>query len=436
MSADFSGLDPCVHCGFCLQSCPTFLVTGDESDSPRGRIVLMRALARDERHAGNESLRRHLDRCLGCRGCEPVCPSGVRYGQSLEAAREVIGRERRPSFTARLVLATMADATLRKPAMAAARAVRPLAGKLAGSSRVGFAFGMLAATGPWKTGSGIRGPEASGSNAGFGARDPGSGNATRVPDPEARTPVAVFRGCIMEGLFSHVNAATERTLGANGYQVTEIRAQGCCGALHAHAGEHEQAKELARANVTAFAAAPNAAVAVNSAGCGAALKEYPHLLAGDPLEAEARTFAGRVKDASELLAARGPRPGGPLPLRVAYDPPCHLLHAQRVAREPMAVLEAIPELTRVAHAEAELCCGSAGIYSLLEPELSRAVLGRKTEAILASSPDVVATGNPGCAMQLGAGLRAAGANIPVVHPVELLDRSYRAAGLYDEYGAA
>jgi glycolate oxidase iron-sulfur subunit len=170
---------------------------------------------------------------------------------------------------------------------------------------------------------------------------------------------------------------------------------------------------------------------VNSAGCGAALKEYGRLLAGDPLEDEASAFAARVKDVTELLAARGPRPGAPLPITVAYDPPCHLLHAQRVAGDPLAVLAAIPEMNRVTHAEADLCCGSAGIYSLLEPALSRAVLARKTEAILAVSPDVVATGNPGCAMQIGAGLRAEGSDIPVVHPVELLDRSYRASGLYD-----
>jgi glycolate oxidase iron-sulfur subunit len=240
----------------------------------------------------------------------------------------------------------------------------------------------------------------------------------------------------MEGLFSHVNEATARTLAANGYAITRAPGQGCCGALYAHAGEHERAQELARANVAAFAAAaPDAVIAVNSAGCGAALKEYSHLLADDPLAAEAKRFAARVKDVSELLAARGPRPGAPLPLTVAYDPPCHLLHAQRIAREPSAVIDAIPGIRRVSHAEAELCCGSAGIYSLLEPELSRAVLERKIEAIKVAAPDVVATGNPGCAMQIGAGLRAAGLRTPVVHPVELLDHSYRAAGLYDEESA-
>jgi glycolate dehydrogenase iron-sulfur subunit len=258
---------------------------------------------------------------------------------------------------------------------------------------------------------------------------PGVADSLTVQPSNGST--VVFRGCIMEGLFSHVNQATSRTLAANGYQVVDVRGQGCCGALHAHAGLHKEAKELARINVRAFATAPDATIAVNSAGCGAAMKEYGRLLNDDPLAAAARDFAARTKDISELLSARGPRAGGELKLRVAYDAPCHLLHAQRVARDPVALLDAIPGVSRTAHVESEMCCGSAGIYSLLEPELSRAVLARKTRALIDATPDVVATGNPGCAMQLGAGLRAEGSHIPVVHPVELLDRSYQAAGWYD-----
>ena len=423
----FSGLDPCVHCGFCLQACPTFLVTGDEADSPRGRIVLMRSLAASPAAADDESLRMHLDRCLGCRGCEPVCPSGVQYGSGLEAARAVLSRRRRPPLTARVVLATMAEPTLRGPAMALARAVRPMAARLAGASRLGFAFGMLAAT-----------READSRIGGLTDRRKSASHhpSTRLSaDPPGSPPPAgsaiIFQGCIMAGLFSHINEATSRTLAANGYEMRDVPNQGCCGALHAHAGLRAQAQDLARANVRAFARVPDAQIAVNSAGCGAALKEYPHLLAGDPLEAGAIALARRVKDVTELLAERGPRPGGTLDLKVAYDAPCHLLHAQRVSREPVTTLEAIPGLKRVLHAEAEVCCGSAGIYSLLEPGVSRAILERKTEAIMAVQPDVVATGNPGCAMQIGAGLRAAGCSIPVMHPVELLDRSYREAGYYE-----
>ena len=421
---DFTGLDPCVHCGFCLQSCPTFVVTGDEADSPRGRIVLMRSLARDPAAARDPELRFHLDRCLGCRACEPVCPSGVRYGPSLEAAREVVGETRELPIMARLVLATMADGTLRRPAMAAARMLRPLAKRLAGKSKIGFAMGMLGAT--KETVGRLDGRTASESGS-LGHRGLVDG-ATVQP---SNRPTVVFRGCIMEGLFSHVNQATQRTLAANGYRVVDVRGQGCCGALHAHAGLHNKAQELARINVRAFAAAPDAAIAVNSAGCGAAMKDYGHLLGDDPLAGAARDFAARTKDVSELLAARGPRAGGELKLRVAYDPPCHLLHAQRIALDPIALLDAVPGIARTAHVESEMCCGSAGIYSLLEPDLSRAVLARKTKALIEAGPDVVATGNPGCAMQLGAGLRAEGSDIPVVHPVELLDHSYQAAGWYD-----
>lgn len=236
----------------------------------------------------------------------------------------------------------------------------------------------------------------------------------------------------MQGLFGHVHRATERTLAANGYQLVEVSGQGCCGALHAHAGLHQGAGELARANVVAFEQAPDAAIVVNSAGCGAMMREYPRLLVGDPLAEAAARFAARVVDVTEALAAQGPERGGPLPLAVAYDPPCHLLHAQRVSQAPLRVLEAIPELRLVRHAEADLCCGSAGSYSLTQPTLSRAVLRRKIEALRQARPDVVATGNPGCIMQIGAGLRAVGLSLPVVHPVELLDRSYARAGYYSE----
>src|SRR5437016_4591078 len=211
----FAGLDPCVHCGFCLQSCPTFLVTGDEADSPRGRIVLMRALAQDERRGDDAFLQLHLDRCLGCRGCEPACPSGVRYGPALEAAREVIGRTRRVPLAARTVLTAMAEPLFRTPAMALARMVRPLADKLAGRSRVGFAMGMLAAT----------------RNHQGREREKAMARESAAPAPITAPSVALFQGCIMSGLFSHVHDATARTLTVNGYRMVEPPAQGCCGPL-------------------------------------------------------------------------------------------------------------------------------------------------------------------------------------------------------------
>jgi glycolate oxidase iron-sulfur subunit len=225
----------------------------------------------------------------------------------------------------------------------------------------------------------------------------------------------------MDTLFSHVHDATRRTLEANGYVVVEAPGQTCCGALHEHAGDGATAAALARRNVAALAASADYIV-VNSAGCGALLKDYGHLLGGD----DAARMAAKVRDVSELLAERGPRAGAALDLTVAYDAPCHLQHAQRVHAAPLAVLNAIPGLRLRLLPGADRCCGSAGIYSLLQPELSQQVLADKIEALRGSEPplDAVATGNPGCLMQIGAGLRAAGVKIPVVHPVELLDRSY------------
>jgi glycolate oxidase iron-sulfur subunit len=232
----------------------------------------------------------------------------------------------------------------------------------------------------------------------------------------------------MNALFDHVHAATRRTLEANGYQVVEVDGQGCCGALHDHAGDREGAATLAEANLRAFAGTADYLV-VNSAGCGALLKDLGHLL-GTPAAA---TLAGRVRDVTELLAAAGPRRGGPVPLQVCYDAPCHLQHAQRIHREPLQVLGAIPDLVVTVLPGADRCCGAAGIYGVLHPEMSRAVLDDKIATIAAATPrpDLVLTGNPGCLMQIGAGLTAAELPIRVAHPVELLDRSYQAAGFYD-----
>ena len=403
----FEGLDACVHCGFCLQACPTFLATGDEADSPRGRIELMRALERGDLTASDPALAYHLDRCLGCRGCEPVCPSGVQYGIGLEAARRRIAEARGVSRLARLALWALTSPKVSRVVYWFARGFRAtgIPRRLAGWGRFRFAMGMLAATqgGERRT------------------------TARKVLSPPS--PALLFRGCVQQGLFSHVHDATVRALGVNGYQVGEVKGQVCCGALHAHAGLLEEARAMARVNVAAFGEGDEPIV-VNSAGCGALMKEYGHLLGHE----QGERFGARVRDVTELLAGdamRGPIGGAPLDMHVAYDPPCHLLHAQGVAVPPLRLFAAIPLLELVPVPGAAECCGSAGLFTLLEPEMSRAVLAAKIERLRETAPQVVATGNPGCQMQIGAGLAAAGVTTRVRHPVELLDDAYRAAGRYE-----
>lgn len=405
-ASGFSALDPCVHCGFCLPACPTYLATGDEADSPRGRIVLMRALERGEIPPDDPALLEHLDACLGCRGCEPACPSGVGYGRGLEVARELLARRRGVRGLARFILGVFRSETRWRPALTLGKVVRRLGipAALAGPGWFGFGMGMLAATAPTRP----------------------TGGRVQRPARQRAGRVALFRGCIMDTLFAHVNDATRRTLEANGYDVIDVRGQGCCGALHDHAGDTATARQLAARNLEAFRGAD--LVVTNSAGCGAMLKDYGHLVG----TAEAEAFAARVRDVTELLAERGPRPGAPLELDVAYDAPCHLQHAQRVHAAPLAVLGAIPGLRLELLPGHDRCCGSAGIYSILRPAMARAVLDEKIRTVAGAMPRpaLIATGNPGCLMQIGAGLRAAGLPIGVVHPVELLDWSYRDAGVY------
>ena len=412
----FAGLDACVHCGFCLQACPTFLATGDEADSPRGRIELMRALERGDLAATDAALTYHLDRCLGCRACEPVCPSGVRYGQGLETARERLALAGGVPWLARAALRALTTPGVSGVVYALARMFRAtgLPRMLAGWGRVRFAMGMLGATAP-EVGRGVSRLR----------KVVEEKTSTNLHQPSPTSTVLLFRGCVMQGLFRHVHGATIRTLQVNGYEVREVAGQVCCGALHAHAGLGDGARALARANVAAFGDG-DAPIVVNSAGCGAFMKEYGHVVGGGG------RFAARVRDVTELLAANGgPVAGGPVDLHVAYDPPCHLLHAQRVAQPPERLFAAIPLLRLVTIAGANDCCGSAGLFTLVEPEMSRAVLQPKLEALSAVAPQVVATGNPGCAMQIGAGLAARGIRAQVRHPVELLDASYRAAGRYE-----
>ncbi|HUQ80006.1 MAG TPA: heterodisulfide reductase-related iron-sulfur binding cluster [Gemmatimonadaceae bacterium] len=405
LAAAVPGIETCVHCGFCLQACPTYVNLEDENDSPRGRIVLMRSLVEGELALDDPSVQTHIDRCLGCRACETACPSGVPYGQLLEATRATLREVRPTPFLGRMILSVFARAKALRLVMIGSSLMRAtglpaLFANIGG--RLGFASAMLMST-----------------RTSFPEREYDFGL------PGARGIVALLEGCVMRGLYARTNRATRRTLRANDYRVRPAPDQVCCGALHAHAGDLETARELAKQNIVAFEHTGADFIAVNAAGCGAMMKEYGHLLANDPEWAQrAATLSAKVKDVSELLAAAGPRQGGALPIRVTYDAPCHLIHAQRIVAPPLAVLRAIPELELLPLTDAEQCCGAAGIYNLIEPTTSDAVLAPKLRHIASTGADWVVTGNPGCLMQIGAGLRRAHARARAVHPVDLLDVSY------------
>lgn len=400
-----AGLDQCVHCGFCLQACPTYLATGDENDSPRGRIVFMRAAIAGELALEDPSLTTHLDRCLGCRACETVCPSGVPYSASLEAARASLhDTHRARPMAERALLWLVAHLSVFAPLMALARLLRttPLPRMLA---RRNFPMAMLAASAPALPRRAHAGPSA-----------------------PTRARVAILEGCVMRGLFAHVHEASAGALAANGYAIVDAHGQSCCGALHAHAGHHDEAQAMARAQIAAFEASGAEFIAVDAAGCGAMMKEYGRLLGDDAAWRDrAAAVSARVRDVTELLAEAGPAPGTNTNLRVTYDAPCHLLHAQRVTTPPLQVLEAIPGITLLPLTDAEQCCGSAGIYNLEQPGLAAEVLAPKLAHIADTGAELVATGNPGCQMQIGGGLLRAGVKTRVVHPVELLWHSYGGA---------
>lgn len=429
LAAEEERILACVHCGFCLNACPTYTRLGDEADSPRGRLYLMRAVAEGRLPEDDAAFATHIDRCLGCRACEPVCPSGVEYGYLLERARATIADAGRTDPASRALLTVFTDRLFTKVAMFLARLARftglprALAGSLPASwRRARFALAMLAASAPPPR------LDALPAALPFGGARP---LPAPPPSPEGRgrVRVAVLEGCVQQGLFARVNGATRRVLEANGCELVPVPVQHCCGALHAHGGDLEGARQLARANVAAFDRVNPDVIVVNAAGCGAMMKEYGGLLERDPAWANrARVVQSKVRDVAEFLVGWGIRTGAPLPLRVTYDAPCHLHHAQRITEAPLELLGAIPGLEFVPLRDADECCGGAGIYGLTHPELGGRILEDKLAAVRETHAAVVATPNPGCAMQIGAGLVLAGDDTVVVHPIELLAESYRRAG--------
>lgn len=434
LAEDEEGILACVHCGFCLQACPTYRVLGDENDSPRGRIYLMRALVEGRLESAEGAFATHIDRCLGCRACETACPAGVEYGSLLERARaDRTAAAGGPGATTRVLLWIFRSDARTRLFLAAGRLLRAtgIAGLLGGllPGRAGLAMRLLASTRPERD---------AGAAEGSGAGAAASPARRAGPDPVGEEDgggdssgrrFALLEGCVMEGLFGHVNDATRRALAAHGYRPVGAPGQGCCGALHAHAGLEEEAHALARENIRAFEESDADWIAVNSAGCGAAMREYPEWMAGDPVwVGRARRLADGVRDVTELLEDAPARPRLRLPGRVAYDAPCHLLHGQGVEEEPIAVLERIEELEVDRLPSCDRCCGGAGIYNLLQADLSAEVLAPKLEEIEAEGPRWVATGNPGCLMQVGAGLLQRGAAARAVHPVELVARALTDGG--------
>jgi glycolate oxidase iron-sulfur subunit len=405
------GLSRCVRCGLCLQSCPTYLETGLETESPRGRLYLMRALA-DDVIAMTSNAAGHLDQCLQCRNCEAVCPSGVPFGRIMEQTRAHVLESRDAPLSWRL------RALFLREVIAKPTRMRVFAGALRFARESGLQ--SLAERLP------VVGPRAALAPRITGRPFTATG-LLASPQGIAKARVALLTGCIMPYAYGRVHRATVRVLAQNGCEVSAPAAQVCCGALHAHNGDARTARHLARANIDAFLAEKPDAIVVNSAGCGAAMKEYPELLADDPAYRDkAREFSARVRDISELLAdVPFERPSGSVHAIVTYQDSCHLAHAQRITRAPRLIFESIPGLQLVEMAHPDRCCGAAGVYSLTQPEMSLDLLEGKLDEIAGTGAEIIATSNPGCMAQLEAGIRRRGLTARVVHVVELLDRAYR-----------
>ncbi len=412
------GLSRCVHCGLCITSCPTYMVTGLETESPRGRIYLARAVS-EGRLAITPAVQAHWDLCLQCRACEAVCPSSVPYGRIIEKVRAqtaAAGPSDRRGRTLRKVLLRHVVARPRILAMALAPvrlfAVLPGRGFLRRLRlfRLLGRFGQAEAQLPARTGRPFR--------AGDRLEEPGS----------ARGEALLFTGCVMSELFGDVHRATGRVLARHRIAARAPKGQVCCGALHAHNGDAGFARKLARKNIERFEREPDVPIVVNSAGCGAAMKEYGELLADDPKFARrASRFADRVKDLTEFLATLGGEVPGSFAARVTYQDPCHLAHVQRITDEPRRLLRAVDGCELVETPGADTCCGAAGIYSLAQPGMSAALRSRKAGELRAASPDVVITANPGCQLQFEAAVREAGLPARVMHIAELLDEAYQRA---------
>ncbi|MGB7621205.1 MAG: glycolate oxidase subunit GlcF [Terriglobia bacterium] len=412
-------IDDCVHCGFCLPTCPTYALWGKEMDSPRGRIYLMK-MASEGQIGMTDTFVTHIDRCLGCMACIPACPSGVQYDKLIEATRAQIERRYPRSFSAR-ALRRLIFEIFPYPSRLRFLMIPALLYQRLGLQRLSRSIGLLKLLPP-----GLRTMEALLPD--LSMKSLRSQPAVHLPaQGTVRRKVGLLTGCVQSVFFGHVNQATARVLAAEGCEVVIPREQGCCGALMVHAGQEGEALTMARRLIDVFEQAEVDTIVINAAGCGSTMKEYAHLLRDDPQYAErARAFAARCKDVSEVLAelpARAPRHS--IPLRVGYHDSCHLQHAQGIRNQPRAVLQTIPDLEVIDLPDAAICCGSAGIYNLVEPETARQLGDRKVQNLLSTGAQMVVSGNPGCLLQLRGGLQRAQRDMPAVHMIELVDASIR-----------
>ena len=416
---DVEGVNQCVHCGLCLASCPTFSELGTEMDSPRGRIFMIKSLA-EGRMTMSDSVVNHLSLCLDCRACETVCPAGVPYGRLIEAAKAEVERVRPGGIVRRLFRWMNFGVLLGHPALLRLFALKlrlyQVTGLQALVRKTGLARLLPGTLSAWEA---------------LLPRIPGRASRARLPglipaEGPRRARVALLEGCVQSVVFGDHNRATARVLAKNGVEIVVPEGQGCCGALNAHGGDHAGAVAMAKRTIETFERAGADAVVVNTSGCGAHMKSYGHLLASDPAWAErSQRFAATVRDISEYLASEPLRgPLAPVPMTVTYHDPCHVVHGQKIRRQPRELLAQIPGLTVVDLAESDWCCGSAGIYNLTQPEMAGRLLERKVANVLATRAEAVVTANPGCILQIQQGLAARGATVGVLHIVELLDRAY------------
>jgi glycolate oxidase iron-sulfur subunit len=402
-------LQQCIRCGMCLQACPTYLLTGLETESPRGRIHLMDALAKGRAEPTDRAML-HIDRCLGCRACEAVCPSGVAYGRLIELTRSELDPLRPRSRVRDLLLRGVVarprvlDLVARLGSLYERLGIRAVLHRSGIVRRLPLRLRRLEALYPPLATPRYRAPAAPAA-------------------PVARA--ALLLGCVMRVAYGDVHTAAARVLTRLGVEVVDVREQTCCGALHAHSGDREAARDLARRNAAAFERAGVDAIVVDAAGCGAHMKEYGHLLADDPAWAvRAAAVAAKVRDVSEYLASL-PLPDrlGRLEMRATYQDACHLAHAQRIREQPRALLRRIEGLRLVDLPQGDVCCGSAGTYNVTQPGYADALQASKVGAVLATQADAVISTNPGCMLQIASGLRANGSDVKVLHIVQVLDRA-------------